>query len=143
MKRNNAPDPDPVAATLDYIAMVRVAVYKHPRLGTRRERKRLPEVSTHAQRERESRTAERTLFEELSRYYRLGIDGGEDGSVGGGEDGDEDGEQWTTWRRPSLLKEGKHSLINHLTGSFWLTCTPLVLEDLQVRYPPPELSTDE
>ena len=89
-KQNGAPDlvvHDP--EVVDYIPNVRVAVSQHPRLAMG-STKPLPNSSERAKKEQRRRDGERTLFEELSRYYQL----------------DSESRQ-VEWERPSLLKEGK------------------------------------
>jgi hypothetical protein len=106
---DDVPDPvDCISGALEYLSTFRKAVYKHPRLvGSKR--KWSIESSGNVRRQRERREMERTLFEELSRYYRLEENDGKDGDVG------EEGEQEEVWGRPALLQEGKlrldHSLL--------------------------------
>ena len=91
-KQNDAPDlvvHDPEA--VDYIPNVRVPVSQHPHLvkgGT----KPSPGSSERAKKEQRRRDRERSLFEELSRYYQLDSDS-----------------RRVEWERPSLLKEGKRT----------------------------------
>ena len=75
----------------EYIPTVRMAVYQNPRLATG-STKPLPESSKRAKKERERRNDERAQLKELSRYYQL--------------EGDSGNEVWET---PPLLREGKHT----------------------------------
>lgn len=95
-----------------------------------------------AKTEREVRDAERVLFGELSQYYPLEMDDGEGDDVWDTENGERDDEYELVWNRPSLLKEGKNSPITHHATIFNLLVLLSVLEDLKVRCPPPELSTN-
>ena len=63
-------------------------MYQEPRL-LEGEARRLPGATRHAELERGRRERGRALFEELSRYYEL-----------------PQGKK--KWRRPELLKKGKH-----------------------------------
>ena len=79
------------ADVAEYIPTVRVAVYQNPRLATGGT-KPLPESSKRAKKERERRDGERAQLKELSRYYQLG-----------GNSGNE------VWESPPLLREGKYT----------------------------------
>lgn len=95
-----------------------------------KECERRSEASKHTKKERDRRSEERTLFEELSRYYEL--EGGKD---------KERNKYGITWERPSLMKESKLGCVL-LMRTIHLPAFPSVLEDLKFRYPPPGLSTD-
>ncbi|KAF9778423.1 hypothetical protein BJ322DRAFT_497312 [Thelephora terrestris] len=72
---------------VEYIPTVRAAVYQLPRLATGATEP-LPESSKRARNERIRRDAERRRYEELSRYYQLDSNSGEE-----------------VWKRPPLLME--------------------------------------
>lgn len=79
------------AVAVSFVQIMRDVVYQHPRLFAGGGVDRDPEGSNAAKKEQRKRDRERKLFEELSRYYPL-----------------ERGR--TEWRRPLLLKRGKHRL---------------------------------
>jgi len=112
--------PDPVgciAVTLEYVRSIREPVYQDPRL-LRNDFTPCQNKSGRAGMAREKRNAERGIFEEMSRYYRL-VGESEEGD--GVRDGGDDGCIWV-WDRPALVKQ--------------------VLEDLKVRHPPPGPQVD-
>jgi hypothetical protein len=106
-KRNDIPNPiDCNTVAKDHILTVRAAVYQCPQFA-RGKVGPCPETK-HAEREWIRRKEERELLEELSQYYRL--------------EGEEEKGTRTVWRRPSLLREGKHkSVVGHTA------CIPLTL----------------
>ena len=75
----------------EYIPTVRVALYPNPRLAMG-STKPLPESSKRAKKERERRNDERAQLKELSRYYQLEDDSGNE-----------------VWESTPLLREGKHT----------------------------------
>jgi hypothetical protein len=128
--RNDAPDIGCDAEAREYIKTIRTEVYMHPRLKTGVVQP-CPEDNEHAKIEWERRNVERTLMGELSQYYQVPGDN----LVTRGQKSQKD------WVRPALLKEGEygrdHSSTIRLPAYF------TVLEDLQVRYPPPPPVSNE
>jgi len=98
-KQNGAPDTTNFnLGVLELLPTFRQVVYQEPQLLEGQARQ-LPGATRHAELERRRRREERSLFEELSRYYELPL-------------------RQKKWRRPELLKKGKRQpslkkLTNH------------------------------
>ena len=89
MKSDGAPDANDFnLVILELLPTFRPAVYQEPQLLEGQARQ-FPGATRHAELERRRRREERALFEELSRYYELPL-------------------RQKKWRRPELLKKGKH-----------------------------------
>jgi len=85
-----------LAVTLEYVRSIREPVYQDPRL-LRNDFTPCQNKSGRAGMAREKRNAERGIFEEMSRYYRL-VGESEEGD--GVRDGGDDGCIWV-WDRPA------------------------------------------